>query len=45
MSLSTLIRELVMCIIMIACKQPNALVEMGINNSAQVAKKEGDDIF
>ena len=45
MGLTLLSGEPVMCILIIAGKKPNALVEMGINNEATMVGKEGDEDF
>ena len=34
-----------MCILIIAGKRPSALVELGINNSAEIVGEEGDENF
>jgi len=45
MGLITLSGDPVICIIIIAGKQPSALVKMVINNSAQLVGNVGDEIF
>ena len=37
--------DTVMCVLIIAGKKQNALVEMGINNDATMVGKEGDERF
>ena len=45
MGLTTLGGEPVMCVLIIAGKKPNALVEKGINNDAETIGGEGDENF
>ena len=45
MGLTLLSGDPVMCILIIAGKKPNALVELGINNDATMVGKEGDEAF